>query len=169
MRLDGTLWSIGVGLLAAASLRLAPPIPAQAVHTAPSNGLLRAVSLSHETAAATALWATVVSANAEGRASPRETIAAVRTCGDLDPTWSAPWAYGALIVRALGDIDAHETLLTEAMRAHPDEAWFPYTLGMSRYLNHGDRQGAADYLEIAADLPGGSEVHRRAARAIRQR
>ena len=74
-----------------------------------------------------------------------------------------------MMVRSLDDISEHERLLSDAMAAHPREEWFPYMLGMSRYLNHEDYAGAADYLDQAADLSDGSEVHRRAARAIRQK
>lgn len=152
----------------AALLRLGPAMPTQKTMSTPSVGLLRAVSLGHDTAAATALWAAIVASYAERRVLPSETVRAVRTCGALDPNWTIPWAYGATIVRSLGDVDGHEALLSEAMVANPEKSWFPYMLGMSRYLNHGDRAGAAQYLEMAADLGDGSEVHRRAARAIRE-
>jgi len=160
---------ICAGLLAASLLRQAPEIPGQTASTTPSAQFLRAVSLGHDSAAATLLWTSIVASYAQRTASPSETVAAVRTCGHIDTSWSTPWAYGATIVRSLGDVEGHEALLQEAMAVHPDEYWFPYMLGMSRYLNHGDRAGAADYLEAAADLPGGTEVHRRAARAIRHR
>jgi hypothetical protein len=148
-------------------IRVGPQVSVQPVFSAPSAGFLRVASLGHDTAAATGLWTAIVVSYAEGRADPVEIVAAVHACGDLDPTWSAPLAYGALMVRSLGDVDGHETLLLAGMELFPDEHWFPYSLGMSRYLNHGDRALAAHYLELAADLHGGSEVHRRAARAIR--
>jgi len=154
--------------MVAAALRHSPRLPEYATASPPSAGFLRVVALGHGTVASTWLWSSTVASYGERRATTPELIISVRNCGALDPRWKAPWVYGSTMVRSLADIPGHERLLADAMEAHPDEPWFPYMLGMSRYLE-GDKNGATQFLDQAAELSDASEVHIHPARAIRER
>jgi len=153
--------------MVASALRHAPALP-QSSTAAPPEGFLRLATLDHGTVAATWLWSSTVAGYAAHDWSSPELTTAIRVCGSLDPKWKAPWVYGATMLRSMDDLDAQERVLEEAIAVHPEEPWFPYMLGMSRHIQ-GDKAGAIKLLDRAADLSGASEVHRRAARAIRER
>lgn len=144
----------------------APPEPAS-----PSAvEVWRLASLGRSTPAATVAWIRVVARfTRSGPGDAAWLLPALEPVAALDPRWTTPHVYGALMARHLGDHDAQQQLLRRAIDAFPQEPWFPYALGMARYLDHDDLQGAAEWLERAAALPDAPPVHAEAARAMRAR
>jgi len=141
---------------------------------APSAGVLRVVSVGRPTLAASLLWmqAGARHAAAEDLADPeasRWIHQAVLTIGELDPNWITPWVLGAMMLEREGDVDAEEDVLRAAMDRWPDEPWFPFSLGMSRYRYRGDATGAIVWLERAAAIPGADPAYARALQTLRAR
>jgi hypothetical protein len=141
---------------------------------APSAGVLRVASLGRPTLAASVLWMQVGARFAEAEQlgdpeSARWIHQSVLTIGELDPDWAAPWVFGAMMLERLGDVDAHEDVLRGAMDRWPDEPWFPFTLGMSRYRYRGDATGAIVWIERAAAIPGADPAYARALTSMRAR
>jgi hypothetical protein len=165
----------GVAVMAHAGARQARPYEADASDPiAPSAGVLRVASLGRPTLAASVLWMQVGAqfAETEDLVDPetsRWIHQSVLTCGELDPDWAAPWIFGAMMLERQGDVDAHEDVLRRAMDRWPDEPWFPFTLGMSRYRNRGDATGAIGWIERAAAIPGADPAYARALGSMRAR
>lgn len=139
---------------------------ATAAEPSPGPLALHVAALGSETTAATFAWMRAVLAfgHADGD------VPALRGWIDdavaLDPAWAAPKAYGALMLAAQGEIDAHERLLREGVHAHPDDPWFPMALGMSRLLHSDDPKDAARWLRFASAVPGGDPIWARAAERL---
>jgi hypothetical protein len=163
---------LGLGLVAwiaanGARLGAAPTTPTASF--LPPPAVLHVASVGHPRAAASLLWTDLSARWAAQARLPADVLSTgVRTIGALDPEWTTPWVYGALMLEAQGDRDAHEALLALAMDVHADEHVFPYMLGMSR-LSRGDRVGAATWLDAAATRPGAPALHAAAAAALRAR
>jgi hypothetical protein len=83
----------------------------------------------------------------------RPTSEAAALAGRLDPTWSVPWVYGAMMARRAGDPQAATALLTEGHAARPADPTLPALLGACAHLD-GDRQAAASWYRRAAAIPG---------------
>jgi hypothetical protein len=93
----------------------------------------------------------------------RFTRSAVLAVGAVDPGWEEAWVFGALLLEERGDVDGYESALRAAMDALPDEPWFPFAMGMSRYRLRDDGAGALPWLERAAAIPGADPGYARAA------
>ncbi len=79
---------------------------------------------------------------------------AAEVAGRLDPTWSVPWVYGAMMARRLGAGADAEALLIAGMSIRPDDPTLPALLGAIRWADHQDAEGAARWVRRAAELPG---------------
>ena len=91
---------------------------------------------------------------------------AALTSAILDPDWGAPTRYGALMLAAMGELEAHERVLLAGVVRHPDDLWFPAALGMSHLLHRGDLESAAIWLEWASTIEGASPIYERAAQSL---
>ncbi len=159
-------WVALVAVLLAASLRVGAARPSYDA-APPGFAVATVASLGHETLAASGVWMRTVDLFVAEAIETDRINAGVRTATALDPNWRIPWVYGALMLQAQGDYANQEALLYDAMAFHPHEAWFPYALGMSRLEHYNDPQGAADWLDHAASMPGSPDVHSAAAKALR--
>lgn len=135
----------------------------------PSPGplALRVFALGSDSTAASFAWMRAVLAFAHDPEAPA-VGSWVHTAVALDDEWTAPLAYGALMLAAQGDVDAHEALLRQGLHAHPDDPWFPAALGMSRLLHSEDPEDAARWLRFAATLPGGDPIWAVAAERLQE-
>lgn len=127
---------------------------------------LRWLSLDRPHTAATVLWARNTLSWIGEAPSSAEIEYTVLTVSELDPDWRAPARYGALMLGALGDVDAHERVLKHHAQLHPSDHWFTRALAMSRLLNHQDPQGAAEWLRWASSQPGAPPRLQRLAEAL---
>lgn len=145
------------------------------VSLAPMPEVLRVASLGHGSAAASLLWMHTVARftaamyDRDDPDAPTWIADAVRAAGDLDPEWTLPWVYGSMMLDRLDAIGIREELLHAAVEAHPEEPWFPFVLGMSRYRHHDDLAGALAWLERAAAVPGADQAYERALGSMRSR
>lgn len=144
----------------------APTIGA-ATATRPTVAVWRAVTLGHDSAAASLLWMRAVAHfSTSDDPDPAWIRAAVSTCADLDPRWRSPSRYGALMLADLGDVAGHEHVLAASAARWPEEPWFAAALGMSRWLRADDAEGAARWLAFAAATPGADPLLGRLAERV---
>lgn len=131
---------------------------------------LKLVSLGSDSTAATLAWSrAVLSYGHQPAAADNPELAGwIEAAIALDPNWVAPHAYGALMLASNGDIVGHERVLRAGIAAHPDDAWFPAALGMSRLLYSDDPEDAARWLEFASRIPGTDTIYGRAAARLRE-
>lgn len=155
-----------VGLLSAGSLRTLVEHQDHPT-TIPTSGVATVASLGHNTLASSGVWMRTVDLFTSDAIESVHITQGVRTATALDPAWRIPWVYGALMLQDRGEFANQEALLLNAIDHHPNEAWFPYALGMSRLEHHNDPVGAADWLDYAASMPGSPDVHAAAADALR--
>lgn len=128
----------------------------------PGSLPLHAAALGSTSSAAT--WAWMAAVNTYAHEPHSQAVASwVWTATELDPSWSPPLTYGALMLAAQGDVAGHQALLRRGLRAHPDDPWFPTALAMSRLLDSNDRADAARWLAFASSLPGADPIWRDAA------
>lgn len=52
----------------------------------------------------------------------------------LDPEWHSSYSYGGLMLKVVGNIDASNRLLQNAVRQFPDEHYFPFSLAANYFL-----------------------------------
>ncbi len=84
----------------------------------------------------------------------------------LDPTWRTPYHYGGTMLRSVGAIDASDRLFTLGMEALPDDAYFPFALGMNQYLHRDDIEAAVHWINVAAERPSAPAWYRVAAAGL---
>jgi len=71
----------------------------------------------------------------------------------LDPGWRTPYVYGGTMLRGIGAIDASDEVFLTAIEQIPDDAYFPFALGMNYYLQREDLEQAIHWIDIAAGKP----------------
>lgn len=114
--------------------------------------MLAVVALGHDSVAASALWSATVALYATHRADPALlpwVRSAIFTCQAMEPTWAPPLVYGSAMLASLGDLDAHEAVLSAAADANPDVAWFPEQLAASRLVYRRDPDSARPWIARA--------------------
>ncbi len=84
----------------------------------------------------------------------------------LDPTWRTPYNYGGTMLRSVGALDASDKLFTLGLEALPDDAYFPFALGMNHYLHRGDTETAVHWINVAADKPSAPQWYKVAAAGL---
>ncbi len=87
----------------------------------------------------------------------------------LDPAWRTAPFYGGTLLRLLGDIDASEAVFRRGAENLPNDPYFPFSLGMSAYLNRDDPEAASVHLAQAAAIPGAPPWYAAAAAAMQQK
>lgn len=113
-----------VCVLAAAIVRTVAPAAESPRAPTASAGIWRALSLGHPTTAATLQWIRIVQHHTLPPPDATWLPAALHPIGALDPRWTTPWAYGALMARSHGDPATARAILREARALHPDTPWF---------------------------------------------
>lgn len=73
---------------------------------------------------------------------------------DLDPKFSYPYAFGALVLPAFGKVDAGVALAHKGIEAGAKDWRIPYYLATTYFINLDDRANAAKYFDIAANTEG---------------
>ncbi len=84
----------------------------------------------------------------------------------LDPTWRTPYQYGGTMLRSMDAIDASDRIFELGMASFPDDAFFPFAVGMNHYLHRNDPQAAAEWITIAAAKPGAPQWYKVAAAGL---
>ena len=130
--------------------------------------ILRAFSLGHEIFVADVMWVRTVLMFADtldvgGEERVEWLRGTLRAITDLDPSWRTVYFYGGGMMRIVGDIDGSDDLYKNGMEAHPDDPFFPFSIGMNAYIYRKDVQSAADFLKIAATKPKAPDWYKAAA------
>lgn len=176
--------SIVVGLLAAAGTWQAGPAVDQTrtarhrdatFHFVPDPEQTRMAATGFEEVLADLMWVRAVLAfgdAAEGHAEA-ETSRWLRTMVDtvntLDPTWRTAYYYGGVTLRVLGDLDGSDEVFERGAKALPEEAFFPFSIGMNAFLYRKDPVTAADWLAEAARRKNAPRWYHSAAASMKQR
>ena len=84
----------------------------------------------------------------------------------LDPGWRTPYHYGGTMLRSIEAADASDHIFELGANAFPDDAFFPFSLGMNHYLLRGDATTAVTWIEEAAGRPGAPTWYRVAAAGL---
>ncbi len=84
----------------------------------------------------------------------------------LDPSWRTPYFYGGTMLRSMGAIDASDKIFQLGMEAMPDDAFFPFAVGMNHYLHRGDPVTAMTWVDMAAAKPSAPAWYKVAAAGL---
>jgi hypothetical protein len=84
----------------------------------------------------------------------------------LDPGWKTPYHYGGTMLRSIEAVDASDHIFELGAEAFPDDAYFPFSLGMNHYLLRGDAPTAVVWIEEAAGRPNAPNWYRVAAAGL---
>jgi len=84
----------------------------------------------------------------------------------LDPSWRTPYQYGGTMLRSMGNIEGSDAIFELGMEALPDDAYFPFAIGMNHYLHREDARAAVEWIEIAASKPNAPNWYRVAAAGL---
>lgn len=87
---------------------------------------------------------------------------------ELDPNWRTPFFYGGSMLRVAGAYEGSTELFMRGSEAFPDDAYFPFSVGMNYYFD-GDLDEAADWLAKASERPNAPAWYGEAAVAMRVR
>jgi hypothetical protein len=125
----------------------------------PSAGALKVASMGYHTVVADFLWVRSVLTFSEifsdsSSQDVRWLDAMLTSVAELDPSWRTVYFNGGGMLRICNAIDESDALFLLGMENLPDEPYFPFSVGMNAYLYRGDRARAAEYLSIAAKIPG---------------
>ncbi|MFM2245207.1 MAG: hypothetical protein RL071_1281 [Pseudomonadota bacterium] len=157
---------------AADAVRFGRDDPESWVH--PDGEALRVAALGQHVLVGDVVWVRALLYFADALDTPsdvkrewqRASLDAVVT---LDPRWRTPYFYGGSFLRLLGDIDASDALLERGMRYLPADPYFPFSVGMNAFLYRKDPARAAQFVGLAARLPGAPDWYRNAAAGILDR
>ncbi len=136
---------------------------------------LRMASLGFEEPVADLLWIRVAltfgeRAGIDSRPAWTEWLRRmIRTVNALDPRWRTAYYYGGTLLRVVGDIEGSDLVFDGGRTNLPDDAFFPFSLGMNAYLYRDDAVAAGVFLEEAAGRPGAPSWYAAAAAAMRAR
>ncbi len=125
----------------------------------PSAAALKVASMGYHTVTADLLWVRAVLTFAELYSdSTAEDVrwldAMLTSVATLDPGWRTVYFHGGGMLRVCNAIDESDALFLKGMENLPNEPYFPFSVGMNAYLYRQDRARAAEYLSIAAKIPG---------------
>ncbi len=84
----------------------------------------------------------------------------------LDPSWRTPYHYGGTMLRSMGDIDGSDHIFGLGMESMPDDAFFPFAIGMNHYLHRDDPVAAVEWINLAASKPEAPDWYRIAAAGL---
>ena len=125
----------------------------------PSAEALKIASMGYHTITADLFWVRSVLTFSElyedsSDEDVRWLDAMLTSVATLDPSWRTVYFHGGGMLRVCNAIEQSDALFLRGMENLPEEPYFPFSIGMNAYLYRGDRARAAEYLAIAAKIPG---------------
>lgn len=78
----------------------------------------------------------------------------IKAANELDPKFSYPYAFGALILPSLGQTDEAIAIAKDGIANSDPDYRIPYYLAVTYFLNKQDYTSAAYYFDLAARTPG---------------
>jgi hypothetical protein len=91
---------------------------------------------------------------------------ALHVVTELDPEWRTPYFYGGTMLRIEGDYDHSSQMFMAGAEQFPDDAWFPFSVGMNHFFT-GDMTQASEWIRQASERPGAPGWYSEAAVAFR--
>ena len=133
-------------------------LPAAAL-ISPGPELLQAISLEHRWAFANLAWLDAVQTVGHWALSNEthwdRVVAASVIATDLDPKFYTVYEAAATILSVWAKrVEDSDALLEKGHRALPKEWRLPFLLGYNAFFVRGDATGAANWMEVAAKIPG---------------
>lgn len=136
----------------------------------PSLPILRLLSFNQEPLLADLLWLNMIQYFGSG--SPYGTYPALgpftERITDLDPRFASPYEFGQTVLPFMGQAETAERLGLKAREQLPENGFLTYLLATVYHLNIRDYKKAAEYYELAADLPGTPTAARQLAAVARR-
>jgi len=126
--------------------------------------IVRAADLGLHNAASDLMWLTAIQyfGGSESRTSEKLDDYLFLSV-NLDPQFAYPYAFGALLLPALGQVDDGIKIAEEGVNNNVPDYRIPYYLATTYYLNKNDSVNATKYFDIAANTPGAPEGIKRVA------
>ena len=124
----------------------------------PPGEFLKPALLGYEHLAADILWLRTIQVLGQGTLSAPEyewLYRALDVVTTLDPGYAYAYQAGGVILAELGHRpDLSTALLEKGLRANPDVWQIPFYLGYNHFFHFHDERRAAEYMALAAGLPG---------------
>jgi hypothetical protein len=124
----------------------------------PPGQYLKPALLGYEHIAADVLWLRIVQVLGQGTLSAGEyewLYQALDVVTTLDPAYVYAYQAGGVVLAELGHRpDLSTTLLEKGLRANPAVWQIPFYLGYNHFFHFHDYRRAAEYMAVAAKLPG---------------
>lgn len=125
----------------------------------PNPASMRVASMGQPTLVADALWIRAVLEFADCAMDPTpaksEWVATMLLAVlELDPEWRTSAQYGGAMLRVVEQWDSAMVAFSVGEQAFPDDAFFPFSMGMTEYLRGGDVEIAYEHVARAAAIPG---------------
>ena len=124
----------------------------------PNGGFVKPMLLGYHHVAADLLWLNIVQVLGEREVRQADyewLVHALNVATTLDPHYVYAYDVGGVVLAELaGRLDWSNALLAKGMAANPGAWRLPFQLGFNAFFHQQDYVRAADYLAIAARLPG---------------
>ena len=125
----------------------------------PSGDALRTALLGYHHLGADVLWLRFIQVLGKKRNTQDEyewMYHALDVITTLDPRYAYAYQVGGIVLTDLGHrADLSNRILEKGLEANPEVWWLPFNLGYNYYFHLHDPGRAAEYIALAARLPGG--------------
>lgn len=117
--------------------------------------IVQAADLGLHNAAADLMWLTAIQYFGGGESRTSEKLVDYLFLStDLDPQFAYPYAFGALLLPAFGQVDQGIEIAKKGVANNVPDYRIPYYLATTYYINKDDPANAAKYFDLAAHTPG---------------
>lgn len=124
----------------------------------PDGAFVKPMALGYHHVAADLLWLNIVQVLGEREVRQADyewLVHALNVVTTLDPQYTYAYDVGGVVLAELaGRVDWSNALLEKGMAANPESWRLPFQLGFNAFFHQQDYIHAADYMAIAARLPG---------------
>lgn len=126
--------------------------------------IVRAADLGLHNAASDIMWLTAIQYFGGGESKTYEKFDDYLFLSvNLDPQFAYPYAFGALLLPAMGQVDNGIKIATQGVENNIPDYRISYYLATTYYLNKDDPVNAAKYFDIAANTKGAPDGIKRVA------
>jgi len=120
--------------------------------------VVRAIDLGLDNAAADIVWLSAIQYFGGGESKTNQALSPyLFLASELDPKFAYPYAFGALILPTIGQVDKGIELAKKGIDQKVDDWRIPYYLATTYYLSKNDPIEAAKYFDLSAHTRGAPE------------
>lgn len=131
---------------------------AKAVYTEPivfSSDVIKVADLGLHNAASDLFWLAAIQYLGGGESATYEKLDDyLFLSADLDPQFAYPYAFGALLLPAFGQVDRGIEIAKKGIENNVSDWRIPYYLATTYYLTKDEPHNAAEYFDLAAHTHG---------------